>query len=313
MRRHLPALALSLCAGAGCSADQTAPGKAAAPGAEFQDCDECPLMLVVPAGAFTMGAAAEEENPGADEQPAHPVVMEQPFAVGKFEVTRGEYAAFVRDTGRSHDGGCYFRTGPTPENDPALNWRNTGYSQTDSHPVVCVSWTDARAYVAWLSEQTGKSYRLPSEAEWEYAARAGTTSARYWGSSEDDGCAYANGADRSGETDLAGWAIADCHDGHTYSAVVGSFKPNAFGLHDMLGNVAEWVADCWNDAYDGAPTDGSAWTSGDCSRPILRGASWHDDPRFLRSANRYGFYAAGPDSKNVRYRNFGFRVARTLD
>jgi len=268
-------------------------------------------MLVLPAGQFTMGSAAEEGR-GQDEEPAHSVVFERPFAVAKYELTRGEYAAFVEDTERNQGGGCYFRTGAVPELGSELDWQSPGYPQTDDHPVICVSYADAEAYVAWLSRKTQTDYRLLSEAEWEYAARGGTTGARYWGASEDDGCDYANGADRTGETDLEGWAIADCHDGYTYSAAVGSFKPNAFGLHDMLGNVAEWVGDCWNESYAGAPTDGTTWTTGDCTRPILRGASWHDDPRFLRSANRYGFYAAGPNSKHVRYRNFGFRVARSL-
>ena len=259
-----------------------------------------------------MGSRPNEAQRQIDEGPQHPVRIPRAFAVGKFEVTRGEYAEFERASGTHEDTGCYHRTGFEPEMDSARNFQSPGYPQTDSHPVVCVSWKDAQAYVSWLSSKTGETYRLLSEAEWEYVARAGTTTARYWGTSEDDGCAFANGADLTGETDLAGWSIANCRDGHTYSAAAGSFEPNAFGLHDLLGNVAEWVGDCWNDSYSGAPADGTAWMSGDCSRPILRGASWHDDPRFLRSANRYGFDAGGPNSKNIRYYNFGFRVAKTL-
>ena len=283
------------------------------PGTEFRDCDYCPRMVVISSGTFMMGAATTDSQQQYDEAPQHQVRIPRPFAVGKFELTRGEFAQFIIETGMTSEDGCFYRTGPAPEKNNSLSWRNPGYPQTDNHPVVCVSWHDAQAYVAWLSEKTGEEYRLLSEAEWEYAARAGTTSERHWGSSENDGCAYANGADLTVETDLPGWKVALCQDGHTYSAAVGSLQANAFGLHDMLGNVAEWVEDCWNDSYTGAPLDGSAWMTGDCTRPILRGASWRDDPRFLRSANRYGFFFGGTDSKNMRYRNFGFRVARTID
>ena len=299
---------VSLC----CTSKVEDPGRMLNAGTEFRDCDDCPLMVVIPSGSFMMGAPTDEPRAGGDEQPQHEVRIAKAFAVGKFELTRGEYAPFVEATGWSSTGGCYYRTGPVPENDPERHWQNSGYPQDDSHPAVCVSRNDAQAFVTWLSAKTGKAYRLLSESEWEYVARAGTISARYWGDSEHDGCAYANGADLTGESDLEGWETADCEDGHTYTAAVGSFKPNDFGVHDTLGNVAEWVADCWNDTYEDAPTGGSAWMSGDCARPILRGASWHDDPRFLRSANRYGFYAAGPDSADARYRNFGFRVAREL-
>ena len=288
------------------SGDQPVPGK------EFHDCAYCPLMVVISPGAFMMGSGPGDTQQPNDEGPQHQVRIQQPFAIGKFELTRGEFEQFAIKTGTKMKDGCFHRTGPAPEKSNALNWRDPGYPQTDEHPVVCVSWHDAQAYTAWLSEETGEDYRLPSEAEWEYAARAGTRSERYWGSSADAGCAYANGADLSGEANLPGWTAANCRDGYTYTAAAGSLRANAFGLHDMLGNVAEWVADCWNETYSGAPADGSAWMTGDCSRPILRGASWRDDPRFLRSANRYGFFFGGADSKNMRYRNFGFRVARTI-
>ncbi len=276
------------------------------PDNEFRDCAHCPLMVVIAPGEFTMGADTGATRQQHDELPRHRVTFQKPFAVGKFELTRGEFARFVVQSGTVIEDGCFFRTGPAPEKSASFNWRNPGYTQTDDHPVVCVSWHDAQAYTHWLSAETGEEYRLLSEAEWEYAARAGTQSARYWGNSPDDGCPYANGADQPG------WTSVNCRDGYIYTAAAGSLQANAFGLHDMLGNVAEWVADCWNETYDGAPADGSAWLTGDCSRPILRGASWRDDPRFLRSANRYGFFFGGADSKNMRYRNFGFRVARTI-
>ena len=282
--------------------------------AEFRDCETCPLMVTIPAGEFTMGAPSGDQQQQNDEGPQHLVRFASPFAVGKYELTRGEYADFVKITQHNTDGGCFHRPGPVPIVNGEFDWKNPGYEQTDDHPAVCISWNDAATYVSWLSEFTGEEYRLLSESEWEYGARAGTRSARYWGSSEDDGCEFANGADLNGEADLPpGWAVANCDDGHAHSAAVGSLRPNAFGLHDMLGNVAEWVADCWNDTYDGAPADGSAWTTGACDRPILRGASWADAPRFLRSANRYGYYFMGADSKSSRYVNFGFRVARAID
>lgn len=282
------------------------------PGSEFKDCEHCPVMAVLPAGRFDMGSPDSDPQNGFDEGPQHEVQFASPFAIGKYEVTRGEFAAFFRASGYSMEDGCHYRTGPQPEFSSVFHWLNPNYEQTDRHPVVCVSWKDAQAYASWLSRGTGHTYRLPSEAEWEYAARAGTTTSRYWGMSEDDGCEYANGADLSSAADLPGWTVAQCHDGYLHSAEVGTFKPNGFGLHDMLGNVAEWIEDCWNETFEGAPIDGSVWREGNCSRPILRGASWHDDPRFLRSANRYGFEALDWDNKESRYYNFGFRVARSI-
>ena len=269
-------------------------------------------MVQVPAGSFIMGNADNDSQSRPDARPPRRVEFAKRFAIGKYEVTRGQYAKFMNTTRRSSKGGCYFRTGPVPELNSALSWRDPGYEQSDRHPAVCVSWEDAKAYASWLSGLTNAVYRLPSEAEWEYAARAGSTSERFWGASADDGCAFANGADLTGKTDIPGWTVAECHDGYSYTASVGSFRANAFGLHDVLGNVAEWVADCWNNSYVGAPVDGSVWLAGDCATPILRGASWHDHPRFLRSANRYGFNFTGSESKRTRYYNFGFRVVKEI-
>ena len=173
---------------------------------------------------------------------------------------------------------------------------------------MCVNWEDAQAYARWLSAETGKTYRLPSEAEWEYAARAGTTTRRHWGDDPDDGCAYANGADRTFEARVDNWTVMDCTDGVVWTSPVGAYRPNAFGLHDVLGNVWEWVEDCWHDDYDGAPRDGSSWTTGgDCGRRVARGGSWNNSPRGLRSANRSWSGA------ERRTSNIGFRVARTPD
>jgi formylglycine-generating enzyme required for sulfatase activity len=178
--------------------------------------------------------------------------------------------------------------------------------------VVCVSWNDAQAYLAWLNEKSpGKGFRLPSEAEWEYAARAGQGATRYpWGDdlSYSMICDFANGMDTTGKAQVPGvtWTAASCSDGHAYTAPAGSLKANAFGLHDMHGNVWEWVQDVWRENYQGAPSDGSAWlTGGDQARRVLRGGAWNYYPRDLRSANRFRF---APD---FRYINAGMRIART--
>ena len=262
----------------------------------FRDtCTGCPEMVVVPAGTFTMGSPASEEGRNANEGPEHTVRVGS-FALGRYEVTRGEYAAFATATGRSAGNVCYGST----DWRGAVSWSDPGFAQTASHPVVCVDWEDARAYAAWLSRRTGASYRLPSESEWEYAARGGTRTSRYWGASSSGQCGHANGDDRRRFS-------AVCDDGHVFTSPVGTFAANRFGLSDMLGNVWEWVADCWHDDYVGAPTDGSAWGGSSGCRRVLRGGSWRSNPRDLRSAGRREDSSANP----VDY--IGFRVARTLD
>ena len=260
----------------------------------FLDCPGCPEMVVVPAGSFLMGSPESEEGRHDDEGPVHRVTMARPFAVGVHEVTRGEFARFAESaTARSRGmerlmmrGACYGYEGGEWEEHPDRHWRNPGFSQTDAHPVVCVSWEDARAYVRWLSDETGEAYRLLSESEWEYVARAGTTGPYHFGSSLSP--SQANYGESRGGT-----------------APVGSYPANAFRLHDVHGNVSEWVEDCWNGGYRGAPADGSAWESGDCSRRVLRGGSWDDSPGALRSALRFG------SPTGLRYNGVGFRVART--
>jgi len=269
--------------------------------AVFKDCDDCPEMVVVPAGQFVMGASSgEEERENLPKelqdrsQPQHRVDVRR-FAAGKFSVTRAQYEVFVNATGRKSDG-CYVWTGSKWEIDLGKDWRNPGYAQDERHPVACMNWDDASAYVQWLSQKTGKSYRLLSESEWEYAARAGTTTYRYWGDDGNMSCAYANGGDQAAKTQVPGasnWAVASCNDGYAHTAPVGSFQPNRFGLYDMLGNIWQWTQDCWNGNYSAAPTDGS-------------GGSWYNGTRYLRSSSRYGFTTAGRDSRG------GFRVAKTL-
>ena len=279
------------------------------PGSVFRDCAECPEMVVVAAGSFRMGSPSGEAGRDDDEGPTHRVEISKPFAIGRFEVTRGEYARFVSETGHSSGTACWTYEGGEWEERTGRNWRSPGFAQADSHPAVCVDWKDARSYVAWLSRKTGEAYRLLSESEWEYAARAGTTSSRYWGNASSSACRHANVYDRTGKDELSfDWSHHDCRDGHGHTSSAGVFDPNGFGLHDMLGNVWEWVADCWNESYAGAPSDGSAWTSGDCSRRVLRGGSWASTSRGC--AFRESQLVARPDSAAT---SFGFRVARTLD
>ena len=278
----------------------------------FRDCPTCPEMVVVPAGTFLMGSDRRDDESQDDERPRHRVTVDR-FALGVHEVTRDEYAAFVAETGRGEGKRCTAMdlTAEGVRFHPDASWRTPGYQQAGDHPVACVSWEDAQAYVRWLGAKTGNEYRLPSEAEWEYAARAGTTTRRFWGDDAEDGCTYANGADRTVTQRFDDWPtsrVADCTDGVIWTSPVGAFAANAFGLHDMLGNLWEWVEDCWHDDYDEAPGDGSAWTRGGaCGRRVLRGGDWGGRPDTLRSATRWAVLADFPRD------DFGFRVARTLD
>lgn len=270
----------------------------------FKECAECPEMVAVPAGRFVMGSPKGERGRFDSEAPEHEVSV-RAFALGKYDITNEEFLTFLRQTG--------FQPAPC---DPILDlsWTSPGngtaYAPGNSppgrDPAVCLNWYDAKAYVAWLNAKvrtqgnalTGNSgpYRLPSEAEWEYAARAGTTTARWWGDAIGTGHANCNGCGSG-------------YDG-TLIAPVGSFGPNPFGLYDMLGNVWQWTDDCWNESYVDAPTNGTAWEVGDCDRRVLRGGSWSNVPEFLRSAARNKGDAAGRDFDYSNYA--GFRVARTL-
>ena len=276
------------------------------PGRRFRDCAECPELVVVPSGSYMMGSPSGESGRFDHEGPVHRVRIGQAFAVGVKEVTVGEYGRFVSETGRSMGDSCRTYEGGGWEERSGRSWRNPGFSQTDGHPVVCVNWDDAKAYVGWLSGETGEEYRLLSESEWEYVARGGTGTSRYWGESEVGQCRNANGADREAKRHNSGWTTVECDDGHYRTAPVGSYEENGYGLHDVLGNVWEWVEDCWNGSYAGAPTDGSAWESGECGRRVLRGGSWVNGPGVLRSAFR-DWYTTGNRGNDI-----GFRVARTL-
>jgi len=283
------------------------------PGSRFRDCAACPDMVWLPPGRFLMGSAESETaaeggtvGTGRVERPQHEVRIGYPLAVGVYEVTRQEYAAFVRATGRGEGDHCYAYEDGQLQHRDGLGWRDPGFPQDDRHPAVCVDREEALAYADWLSAQTGQRYRLLSEAEWEYAARAGTTSARWWGASPAAACANANVHDGTSQARNGfSWAPHRCEDGFAQTAPVGSFAANAFGLHDMLGNVWEWVADCWNDSYVDAPSDGSAHAPDGCGWGVLRGGAWDSDPVAVRTANR------GSVTSVARNGVIGFRVART--
>ena len=245
------------------------------PSTVFRDCDLCPQMVVIPAGTYTMGA----DDITDDVKPPHPVTIAHPFAAGKFEVTFDEWDACVRERGCTQ------------------NPSDQGWGR-GTRPVIHVSWADAQQYTQWLSLKTGQQYRLLSEAEWEYVARAGTTTPFNTGANLKP-----TQANYAGSETVAGSVTGVARN---QTIAVGSYPANVFGLHDVHGNVWEWTEDCWNANHNGAPNDGRARTSGDCGQRVLRGGAWYDISRNLRSAIRNGF---APGS---RVSGIGFRVARTF-
>jgi sulfatase modifying factor 1 len=301
-----------LLAGIACTANS-------APRAIFTDCAHCPRMVTLTGGVYTMGSSPDEPERRKFEGP-QPDVTVATFAIGETEVTRAQYAVFVKDTKRA-TGGCFTYGFSSFRDDTAIDakasWRDPGFKQTAEHPAVCVSWRDAHDYAAWLASKTGRPYRLPSEAEWEYAARAGTATIFFWGTDEERACAFANGADptllralpqlheeiafsmREGD---AGARFVKCSDGSAFTSPARRYRPNAFGLYDIIGNAWEYVEDC---AYETLPTNGRARVDGSCESHRGRGGSWDDFPEELRSARRT---RVKPDA---RRNDTGFRVALT--
>jgi formylglycine-generating enzyme len=296
-----------------------APLAAQAQPREFRDCRDCPLMVALPPGTFTMGAdAQEEERDGVPAEqrgrsaPTTPVAFRRGFAIGKFPVTRAEFQAFAQADRRAPGPSCWGMGLPRDgvarwHERTRTNWTDPGFGQTPQDPVVCVSWADAVAYADWLSRRTGRRYRLPSEAEWEYAARAGTTGARYWEEPAEAACTRANLRDLA----MAGFyratpdvGFAPCSDGFVHTSRVGSFPANPFGLHDMLGNVWQWTQDCWHPTLQGLPRQGTVREGGDCQTRGARGGSWSNDVRLVRVSYR----SSGPAA--ARSSNTGFRLVR---
>ena len=275
----------------------------------FRDCDTCPDVVVVRAGEFMMGSSKSEIDAGTaedNEGPQRKIAIPQSLAVGRFEVTRDQFEAFVRSSGYKVGDKCWSLEDNEPRERADRSFRNPGYPQNGSHPAVCVSWDDANAYANWLSATTGKSYRLLSEAQWEYAARAGMVGGNPVAGS--DVCTFGNGADQTAkEAKLPGnWAYLACTDGYSHTAPVGSLKPNAFGLYDLMGNVWEWAEDCYSRNLTEIPADGGARTSGDCREHTVRGGAWSSPARMLRAAGR----AKAPAGS--RFDDVGFRIVRTL-
>jgi formylglycine-generating enzyme required for sulfatase activity len=282
-------------------AKEPAPPPELAVGTIFRDCPTCPLMIVLPPGDFVQGATVGTAGSEPFESPEHDVFVDYAFAASQHEVTVGEFAEFVAATGRQVEG-CWAYDGAW-RLDSAASWKSAIEGQTALHPASCVSWDDANAYAQWLSQRTSQPYRLPSAAEWEFAARGGSAAARPW-TSDAAACSQANVADQTALQRFPGWTTHACMDTYVQSAPVGSFAANGFGLHDTLGNVFEWVADCWHDDYSGAPDDGSARVDGDCSQHETRGGSWFTAPDFVRVSYRNRFAA------DYRSTSVGFRVVR---
>lgn len=273
-------------------------------------------MVVVPAGSFEMGSPETEKGRDGTEGPRHTVTIAKAFAAGKFEVTRAQYAAFARATKRAPSAkSCGYRNtlqGAFKHDQAGVDWEHPGFEQKDNHPVVCVNWSDAKAYVEWLAQKTSRPYRLLTDAEWEYAARAGKSTSRPWGDDPAEACKHANVGDIARDARLApgatpGAGTHACDDRFATTAPVGSFAPNPFGLHDVIGNVWEWVEDCWNKTMDHAPAGGTAWLTGDCKLRTVRGTSWLGPaPGGVRLAKRSQAPMIDP------YINLGIRVALTL-
>lgn len=285
------------------------------PGTKFRECRNCPEMVVVPAGSFTMGSPDSEVGRFKNEGPEHRVEIPRPFAIATNVVTRGEYRRFVRATRRATPDSCRIYDPSFADSDLVRvlgkSWRYPNFAQTDNHPVVCVTWDDARAYIDWLNVQlrgTSKAsgasgpYRLPTEAEWEYAARGGTTTAYYWGAE------IRRSEANYGPDQLPFAPVAKGEDRWEYTSPVGAFPPNPFGLYDMAGNVWQITQDCWHDSYAGAPSDGTARAEGKCDERVVRGGSWFKPPTGERSAKR----GQGKVVDLKGNHEIGFRVVREL-
>lgn len=275
-----------------------------------------PEMVVIPAGSFMMGSPDNESDRFSNEGPRHRVTFERGFALSRTEISVDDFAAFIEDTGyrtdaeRAGHSRVYDIRSGRMDRQNRINWRHdyVGERADGNLPVIHVSWNDAQAYVSWLSERTGRSYRLPSEAEFEYALRAGSQTRFWWG--DDSPRSVVENLTGDGDTSPtnARWNVAfrRYNDGHWGPAPVGSFEANPFGLYDMAGNVMEWTEDCWHDSFVRAPGDGSAWVNPGCDRRVIKGGSWSSTPAMSRSAFRL---SSVPESTDMRV---GFRVARDL-
>lgn len=306
---------------AACMALSASNAASAKPAAKsVRDCANCPEVVPVPAGSFTMGASIEEERRhGMSEAnlghsvPLHTVTFAKGFAMGKYPVTVAQFRMFVDETKYVTADSCFnqrYNDGHfIYEKARGFNWRSPGFPQGDNYPVVCVSAEDAEAYAAWLSRKTGKRYAVPNEAQYEYALRAGTTTSFFWGDNQDaTACLYSNQPDFDQADELKAPRGPEyrfqCSDGYAWTSPVGNYKPNPWGLYDMQGNIWEWTSDCYNPDYKGAPTDGSTWKTGDCDARPSRGGSYGNASHSAFAGIR------APRSASYNGHSWGFRIVR---
>lgn len=274
--------------------NSTSLGSKYEPGDEFRDCPSCPEMVVLPSGEFVMGAALIEAGKKPGEGPQRKIAIDYQLAVGKYEVTWDEWGMCVADEWCSQYGPDDRDVRDNLREPPLVSWGK------GSRPLVYVSWFEARNFTRWLSNKTGEEYRLLSESEWEYAARSGRTKPQPPEGEANVGCPFVSDPD----ADFAAREL--CDDPYPFTAPVGSYAPNAFGLYDMFGNVREWVEDCYSESYQGVPTNGSAFSKPDCTRRVLRGDSWYAAPGKSRASAR------GEDIPAEARWSIGFRVARLV-
>lgn len=304
-------LAIGLLSAGGASAadDKTA-------GRVFKDCKTCPEVVVIPTGTFTMGSDAKNEMRGGEsrpEGPAHQVTIAKPFAAGKTEVTNAQYREFIKATGHTPGRDCSVGFNQEIYAEITFEGPLFGRKPADNEPAVCVSWNEGKMYAAWLSGKTGHRYRLLTEAEWEYVARAGSKTKWPWGDNDTDACKYENTFDLDTMDGMpkdtkVNWKPLECRDGQARIAPVGKYLPNAFGLYDVLGNVWEWVEDCSLELYPAKPNDGSAVeVPGVCEKRGVRGGSWYT------RQDRHRMSFRGRDASTDQAHHFGLRIARDLE
>ena len=291
---------------------------AQSPGTEFQDCQACPEMVVIPPGTFPMGSEHIEPMRGGKMRPQGPVrtvTIDYPYAAGKYEVTIGEWRAFMANTGHQASD-CRAWGGERASMGYSFEDPDFGRPVLDEEPMMCVYWTEAQEYVQWLSEQTEQNYRLLTEAEWEYAAKGGADTEWFWGDDDSKICEYGNIFDQVAAQNPeliagSGTAVsmaAQCEDGYDLVAPVGQYKPNAYGLYDTVGNIWEWTQDCSLTFYTAEPVDGSAFeVTGPCEKRAIRGGSWRS------RLSRHKPFFRGRDPELTSYHLFGFRVARDVE
>lgn len=307
LRRCTMSVSITLLLGAGASLA----GLPQKPGQVFTECPACPEMVVIPPGSFKQGF-----DGGLDQRyegPRRDITIEYRFAIGRYEVTQAQYRAFIDASGYEPSPGCFMWDGASAPFLDVHGWADPGYGRppADQEPVACLNWTHANAYVTWLAEHMGAPYRLISESEWEYAARAGRDSdATYpWGEGETEACRHGNVFDETAAASRPDLSLphAPCDDGFPGVAPVGQFEPNPFGVYDMTGNVWEWLLDCYEMPYpEDVPTDGSAYFNEACERRAVRGGSWLSTLFWQRPTFR------GRDPESLTSRIFGLRVARDL-